>query len=259
MADANITVKRFRLTQARQVAAVEEPSDLSQLPSDHPWPEPFKDLFVIAAPTALSADLRKTVDLWLSPPDHPDAPQAIVLNLDSGTIRWRPGRAVLECAPANRETLLAALLGFAFFEGELRRLEQELLPFEASAAGDAALAYRIRQQTHAEWDRLGKTMENLSLLRLALAKLEPALATFSRTLDAESRYASARLSARAGIPARLESLSARLEACEDLYEGAVDRVTDFRWYRKGEILETVIVVLLVLEVILMAWQLLLHR
>jgi hypothetical protein len=259
MADANITVKRFRFTRPRQIVSVGESFDLSQLPKDHPWPEAFDDLFVILAPTALSADLRKTVDFWLSRPDHPDAPRAITLKLDSGTIRWRPSRAVLECSPANGEILLAALLGFASFEGELRRLEQQLLPFVDSAPADASLAYRIHQNGHADWDRLGKTMENLALLRLAFVQLEPALATFSRTLGAESRHACARLSSRSGIPARLESLTARLEACEDLYEGAVDRITDFRWYRKGEILETIIVVLLVLEVILMAWQLLLHR
>jgi uncharacterized Rmd1/YagE family protein len=63
------------------------------------------------------------------------------------------------------------------------------------------------------------------------------------------------LKARADIEARLEALNDRLETIEDLYEGAIDRITDYRNYRKGSFLEIAIIVLLGLEVAL----LLLHR
>jgi len=265
-----VTVKRIRFTpapaasegvrrwftQPRRIAAFEEPFELGKLLMEHSWPESLDDFFVILAPTALPSDLRNTVDLWLSPPEHPDAPLPVILTLETGAIRWRPGRAVVECSAASRESFLAALTGFAFFEGELRRLEQDLLPYEASAPGDAALAYQIRQSGHAAWERLGRTMENLSLLRLTFARLEPVLAALPRFLDREGRRAVRGLTARSGVRERLESFSNRLEVCEDLYEGAVDRIADFRWYRKGAILEITIIVLLGLEVILITWQLL---
>lgn len=230
-----------RFTEPRAVAAASvsiEPSGLSLLPAD----AENGDLVVIIAPTALGLE------------DHPDGPKPVVLKNESGTVRWRPGRAVLECSAANSESLLAAVIGFAFLEGELRRLEQELLPYEISAPADAAIAYRIERSSRAEWERLAQTMKHLSLLRLTFARLEPHLASPPRTLDLEGRRAAAGLVARSGVRARLESFGNRLEACEDLYEGAVDRITDFRWYRKGEILETIIIVLLVLEVILMGLQ-----
>jgi hypothetical protein len=271
---AGISVKRIRFTaqpasgqlirrfaEPRQIAAIEapEPSKLSQLPMDHSWPEPFDDLFVIVASTALPRDLQETVDLWLSPPDHPDAPRPVIFELESGTIRWRPGRAVLECTASSAENLLAALTGFSFFESELRRLEQDLLPYEASAQADTAVAYQIRSENRTSWPRLAQTMENLSRLRLTFARLSAALAIPPRSLDREGRRAAARLTARAGVPARLDAFSNRLEVCEDLYEGAVDRITDLQGWRKGEILEIIIIVLLVLEVILMAWQLAWHH
>ena len=53
-------------------------------------------------------------------------------------------------------------------------------------------------------------------------------------------------------------MSNRLEACEDLYEGAVDRITDHRWYRKGMLVEIAIVILLFLEVLQVAASLMLH-
>lgn len=247
----------LRFTQPRQMTAIEEPSELGKLLLDRCWPEAFEDLFVMIAPTGLPSNVEQTVDRWLAAPDHPDAPRTVTVKLETSTIRWRPGRAVLEyTVAASNESLLEALAGFAFFEGELRRLEQDLLPYEASAPADVALAYQIRQGSRDQWDRLGRTMQALALLRLNFARLAPVLATPPRFLDPEGRRAAVRLAARSGVTARLEALSARLEACEDLYEGAVDRISDFRWYRNGEILEITIVVLLVLEVILMAWQLL---
>jgi hypothetical protein len=263
----------LRFTQPRRIAAVEEPFELSKLFADRPGPEASADLWVVLASAALPLDLEKTVHRWMSPPERPDALQyndapqyndaslrldalqPVIVKLESGTIRWRPGRAVLGGAAANSKSILSAVAAFAFFEGELRRLEEALLPYQASAPADAALAYRIRQNSRAEWERLGQTMEALSVLRLTFARLEPLLATPPRALDLEGRRAAAGLAARSGVQARLESFSDRLEACEDLYEGAVDRISDFRWYRKGEILEITIIVLLALEAILIAWQL----
>jgi hypothetical protein len=257
---ADVTVRRIRFvaepaagtilrrfTQPRKAAAVVVDVDvdveLSRLPMDQGAADAGEELLVIVAPATLPPELRKKVDGWLSP-------EPVVLKLKSGTLRWRPGRAVLERVGVNSGSLLNVLIDFAFFEGELRRLEQELLPYQESAPADVALAYRIRKRDHAQWARLGGIMEALSVLRLTFARLE-----LARAIDREGRRAGSALMALSGVRGRLESFSNRLEACEDLYEGAVDRITDFRWYRKGEILETVIVVLLVLEVILMAWQL----
>ena len=63
-----------------------------------------------------------------------------------------------------------------------------------------------------------------------------------------------RLRARADVADRLESFNDRLEACEELYEGAVDRITDYRWYEKGLLLEVAIVILLAIEAVLLSWE-----
>jgi len=203
--------------------------------------------------------MQKAADLWLASPDRPDAapdsPRPVTVRLKSATVQWRPGRAILQSAPGSSESFLSALIDFAFFESELRRLERYLLPYEASAPADVALAYRIRKTSRSEWDRLGQTMEGLSLMRLAFAVIQPHLVAASRSLDSETRRFAARLIVRSGMPERLESFSSRLETCEDLYEGAVDRITDFRGYHKGFALETIIIVLLVLELIAMILQL----
>jgi hypothetical protein len=244
-------IVRRRFSHPRPMLAIEQPAEFGSRPMDQVWPESFDELYLIRTPAAVPSELQKATDLWLVGPDHPDAPKSITIKLDSGSIRWRPGRAVLQGAQAMSDGLLAGLIEFAFLEGELRRLEHTLAFYEATAPADVKLAYRVRLDSRPEWERLDRTMEELSRLRLSFAGVEPSLSSASRSLDTDARRIATRLAIRAGIPARLESFSSRLEACEDLYEGAVDRITDFRGWRKGEILEIIIIVLLVVEVIIM--------
>ena len=243
-----------RFAQPRSIVAVAQPAELSLL-ADEPWPHAFDDLYVILPSTPVPPEVRSTVDRWLAARDKPDMPPLLVVNMDAGTIRWRPGRAVVEGKVDGCKNLVAALVDFAFFEGELRRLEQDLLPYEASAADDIAFAYQIRQADRIQWKRLGQTQQSISGLRPTFARLEPSLRSVSRALPPDAQEALTRLIAGSDVPSRLEAFDGRLEACQDLYEGAVDRIADFRWYRHGELLEITIVVLLILELTATAWGL----
>jgi hypothetical protein len=252
-AQAGESVQR-RFAQPRSVVAVEQPAEIISL-SDAPWPETVDDLYVILPSMPVPPEARSTIDRWLAAPDGPDAPPPLLVQMDAGTIRWRPGRAVVEGTVDVCNNLIAALVDFSFFEGELRRLERDLLPYEASAAQDIAFAYQIRQADQIQWRRLGQTQQSVSALRLAFARLEPSLRSVPRSLPPDARKAMTRLLAGSGVPSRLEAFDRRLEACHDLYEGAVDRIADFRWYRHGELLEIAIVVLLILELTVSAWGL----
>jgi len=79
--------------------------------------------------------------------------------------------------------------------------------------------------------------------------LEPRLLSPSRRLPVPSRRLFRQLCRRAAIEDRLSAITDRSEACEDLYEGAVDRLREHRWYRRGNLLEMIIIVLLLIEVI----------
>jgi hypothetical protein len=241
-----------RFTQPRSVVAVAQTAELSLL-EEQPWLDAIDDLYVILRSTPVPPEVRSTIDRWLAAPDHPDVPPPLIVEMDAGTIRWRPGRAVVEGKVDGCKNLVAALVDFAFFEGELRRLEQDLLPYEASAADDVAFAYQIRQADRIQWKRLGQTQQSISGLRLTFARLEPSLRSVSRALPPDAQEALTRLIAGSDVPSRLEAFDGRLEACQDLYEGAVDRIADFRWYRHGELLEIAIVVLLILELTVTAW------
>jgi hypothetical protein len=226
--------------------AVAEPLDPLATTVPAVWPEPVDQLDVLVRSSPPDSDAMAAA--WLNPPDHADAPLPISIAIGRGQLSWRPGRALVESANFHQEAL-AALAEFSFYEGQLRRLEGAVLPYEASAVADASKAYRMTSNARDHWDRFGATMESLALLRLTFARLEPRLLTPSRGLPPASRRLIRQLSRRAAIEDRLSALNDRLEACEDLYEGAIDRITDDRWYRKGNLLEIIIVILLLIEVV----------
>jgi hypothetical protein len=234
-----------RMSEPRDVVALREP--VAEL-APPVWPAPV-DRFELAT----TAQLDEKLKTWMARPDHPQAVQTSTVRLDSTTVRWRPGRAVVE--GEELRDAAAALVEFSFFEAELRRLEAAIAPFQLGAERDVPLSYDVRPGDGIRWDRLYRTMEEISGLRLQFARLEPCLYLANRTYSADARRLIRRLATAADIESRLAALNDRIESCEDLYEGAIDRITDHRNYRREHFLEITIVVLLLLEVVL----LLIHR
>ena len=266
---ASIVVKRIRFVDSappgarvrrefkhpRPRVAVEEVVGLGDLPAARAWPEPTDQFYVVFVPAGAAGEWQRKGDGWLAPPDQAEAAANVAVARDGYTVQWRPGRALVQGRVESPEALLSALTDFAFYEGELRDLERALEAHEAGAPADVARAHRIRFRDRKHWARLGETIEDLARMRLRYARLEPRLAKARRGMPAEARRLTAHLLARADVDARLEAFSDRLEACEDLYEGANDRVADYRWYIGGHALEIAIIGLLVLEVVLMGAEL----
>lgn len=249
---------RRKFKQPRLCVAVEEVVELSDLPADKTWPEPADHIDVVFVSKGAAGEWQKNSDSWMAPPAQAEAVPTVVVEQEGEKIQWRPGRALVQCRADRREEILATLSDFAFYEGELRGLEQDVEARQADAQADVARAHRIRYRDRKHWKRFGEMIEYYSQLRLRFARLEPQLAKGSRTLSREARRLMSRLIVRADVEARLEALNDRLEACEDLYEGANDRVADYRGYLKGHVLEMGIIVLLLLEVLLIAGDLFLH-
>ncbi len=130
---------------------------------------------------------------------------------------------------------------------EIAHFESVLPGFEKNAAADVSFSYVIRRRDRREWDRMADILESLARLRLRLA----AAMSLPDRLTPQSR----RLLRKAGTIRRLESASDRLEVLEDLYEGAVDRINDHRYWRDGHVLEIIIILFLALEAILIGIEL----
>lgn len=234
--DANI-IRRFR--QPRRCAAMERMQD---------GPVDSGDLVITLVPSGAGAEDAEWEHGWAE--DRPTSPLAITVG--GQKIRWRPGRALVQGAAAGFEHSIEALIDFTFYEGELRRLEEALEGREDQAQADIARAYSIRYHDRKDWPRIVKTAENFCRMRADYARLAPNLLVVSRDRHGDARRILLKLVEEGDIASRLEVFSDRLEACEDLYEGAVDRIAEFRWYREGHWLEAGIILLLSLELAILA-------
>jgi hypothetical protein len=242
-----------RFTQPRSCAAIEESgADNSDRPT---WPEPTDHLDVVFVAPGSG---REPGPGWLSPPDHSDAVPAATVERPGVSVEWRPGRALVRASADMHDEILAALADFAFYEGELRTLERDVESRLTNAGDDVPRAYVIRRRDRKHWPRFVEMIESFSRMRVTFARLEPQLAKGSRTLSPEARRIMSRLLVRADAEERLEALNDRLETGEDLYEGASDRVVEYRSYRTGHRLELGIICLLLAEVILILVDLYIH-
>ncbi len=239
-ADRGGAVRR-RFRHPRPCVAVEEAATLPDV-SRQVAPEATDQLLVVFLPPEAADESTPT-------------PPAAEFAADGTRVRWWPGRAVVSGPAERRDAILNALTEFAFYEGELRRLERQLEALEPVAEEDVPRAYRIRWRDRRHWKRFATTIEECSRMRLTFGRLAPRLAKAPPGLPRESRRIVTRLLRAADVPARLEAFGDRLEACEDLYEGATDRVADYRGYAIGYWLEVIIIVLLALEVVIMSAEL----
>jgi len=209
----------------------------------------------------LTKSVSPDSERWLSE----SSAEVYRLRLDDGlTIRWQSRRAVIvsqstDPNSAEIKPLLVAFAQFAIYEQELNRLETALAPIESHAPADVALCFEIKSQQQSQWPRLRKIMQELAMMRLDFARLEPC---FWIRVTGEPRSARAlrgKLARAIDAEARLEAFTDRLEACEDLYEGAVDRITDHRWYRRTDLMEMAIVALLIIEIIAIAGEMVMQH
>jgi hypothetical protein len=176
----------------------------------------------------------------------------------AASIEWAPGVVVARCEAEAREEVTAAVLDFSFLERELRQLESFLKEAERRAREDLPAAHRLRGKDRSGWEPLARAFEQVTAARLTFARLEPQLAPGARDLGAGGRRWFARLCRSARISARLEAASDRLEALEDFYEGANQRIAEFRWYREGHRLEKGIIGILLFECVLMIAEIVIH-
>jgi hypothetical protein len=250
---------RRRFTQPRCASAVEEDVAIESVAAVGDQPESIDHCFIVCVPEGSSNQSRERARALLANPQRPESTPVITLEHSSEVLEWRPGLAVVQCRENSRNDIIAALIDFTFYEGNLRALEQAVEAAEGPAQADVALAHRMRYRDRAHWERLTECSAHCSRMRLTFARLEPQLGAASRSLSAPARGWVSRLIQKTDVESRLESLNDRLEALEELYEGATQRISEYRWYISGHALEIGIIVLLLFECTLMSADIYLHN
>ena len=147
--------------------------------------------------------------------------------------------------PGDLEPCLAALADFAFYEGELSRLEAETAAGWAQAEADSPLMGRADRSGAARQDAVAARCAAVALWRLGAAQLEPHLVAAPGDLGRRLREA-------ADVETRLETLDGQIEVYEYIYELACQRISDYRHFHREYVVEVLIVVILAIETAMLA-------
>jgi len=268
----NVTLTRIRFAEApdageRTLLEFRDPEPRIALASDlglealaaPPSGERGEELLVLQVPAGAGRDatVRAQAQAWFDEPRPQDVPP-IHVGFEGGSVKWRPGRAVLE-APADRmEQMLLAVVDFAFHEHELHRLEAEIEADWPVAQADVPLMNHVGGAELAREVAVANQGTQVALRRLRCARLEAGLFTPPATLGDAACELGQKLRDESDIETRLEILDGRIEVYEYIYELAGQRLSDYRHFRREYAIEIIIAVILAIEALLVAYEIYLY-
>lgn len=209
-----------------------------------------ENLDILVVPVALKDDRRwrEGVADWLA---RPDQSPAISVRAGEIQVSWQPGRAVIVAPPTQAGAALDAVVDFAYYENELRSLEEEIASAWPAVAADTPLAYDITKADLARDKEIGLRARQVLHHRMRHARIDAQLcrppARFAH-LPAELGEA---LRDAARCAERAETADGQIEVREYVYEMAGQRLGEFRHARQGFIMEAIIIALLAGEVVLL--------
>lgn len=236
--------------------AISETVDFDGLPPVATGPEPTNELYLVLllGGSATPFDLQRRAEQWMLRPELPGARSTVELVTHGDRILWRPGRTLVIGASERFEELMAALVDFSFHEGALRRLENAIETDYRAAAQDIALTHQVDEAAIARWPHVNSMIRAVTSYRMAFVPLEARLEKSSNQLTGPARILVSELVMQTDVTDRLSLLDDKLEVLEDLYESANDRISEYSYFKREYRLEWGILFVLVLEVIIMLWE-----
>lgn len=233
------------------LAEVANPSDVVGSP---PGGGPLVDLSVLLLPagSATPFEWQRRAEEWMQPGPAPGSPPTIDLLVRSERALWRPGQAAIFGAPDRCDELLPGLVQFAFYEHELRKLEQGLDAEWDTVEADIPLTHSVGRPALERREHVDAMTRRTSVRRMQLVRLESCLEKPSPALASPARRLAGELAVQAEVLERLHWADDKLEVYEDLYELANDRLSEFTYFLREYRLEAWIIVLLLAEVVLMS-------
>jgi hypothetical protein len=248
--DADDVVMRFADPSARHAVVV---TQALEAPPEPATPTSGDAIDLLTVPIAPKDDpsIRTPWVRWIAESPLTDVAATAIVRMHGIEVHWRPGRAVIFAPAENFEALVLAVIEFAYFEGELRKLEREVADGWVYLDADKRLAYEVSTSDLEHSESVGRRMDETFQRRIRHARIEPHLYRPGAQLPATARKLGEALREAAQIEDRLETVDGQLEVFEHVYEMCSQRIGEFRDAKHGHTLEWVIIVLLAAETLIM--------
>lgn len=163
-------------------------------------------------------------------------------------------------APAERlPRVVPAILEFACLEEAVQTLEQTLAQAWPELEEDGPLAFDFDHRSERRRSVLARRFQQVLGIRAKWAQLQPPLhrpLVYPPTLASQ---VGERLRERVRLAERWESLGGQIEVFQNVYELCAQRAQDWRLAWKGHTLEVLIILLLLLQTVLLVFELFASR
>lgn len=181
---------------------------------------------------------------------------AMPVVLQGVMIYWSPQRMSV-IAPLERlNSLRGAMIEFCYFERELRTMEDDITARWPQLEMDTPLAFEFVEKAVSEKRDLMRRFQDVIRIRAQLARLAPHIECPSVYPPTLVSQVGERLREKARLSERLQFVREQVDVFEKVYEMCGQRVSDFMSSRTGHTLESVIIILLAAETILLIVDLL---
>ncbi len=194
------------------------------------------------------------VQHWVEASEGSNATAAQWMTFQGTQICWTPHRCAILGAPERLESLRLAVVEVYYYESELRRIERALGECWPSMEADIPLAYEFHENSLGKQKSLQQRFQQVAMLRARLARLGPFVYSPYLHPPTLASQIAERFRERTRMMHRHEFLGEQLEVFEHVYEMCGQRSSDFKLARTGHMLEWTIILLLVAQLLLSAFE-----
>lgn len=194
------------------------------------------------------------VQHWVEASEGSNATAAQWMTFQGTQICWTPQRCSILGAPERQESLRHAVVEVYYYESELKRIERALGESWPAMEADIPLAYEFHENSLGKQKSLQQRFQQVAMLRARLARLGPFVYSPHLHPPTLASQIAERFRERTRMMHRHEFLGEQLEVFEHIYEMCGQRSSDFKLARTGHMLEWTIILLLVAQLLLSAFE-----
>lgn len=236
-----------RFTDPRACVAVATAAPAGELPAIDGAAGQLSLLFLPDGADAQGLS-RAQAEAWINPPGKPPAAK---VSTDGCTVFWRRGAALVRGPAAQRQPMIEAVTEFAFYEGELRSLEEQIAADWDAVQADSPLVHDVNSSHLPRRGEIAHRTQRTLERRIRCSRLEKRFFTPAEALLPARRRLIDALFEEADVEDRMEILDGQLDVFEYVYEMVNQRMGEYANFRKEFLVEILIVLMLAAEVTIM--------
>jgi hypothetical protein len=226
--------------------ATDPPLEILLVPTDGP-----------AGVEELAADpLADAGTAWVMAGLSDDPAPPVIVPLYGLLVVWTRRRAAVVADAARLETARQAVVAFTRVEAELFGIERETDALLVATAEDARFGFRFTENDRGHLDRLADHHRRAVATRIGLARIAAEVRRPAPHPPTLAGQIGERLRDRLRLVDRLESAEGKAEITEQIYATCGQRTSEFLIGRRQMGLEWIIILLLAVETVLLAVELL---